>query len=229
MATEKTTTKRTPRTRTKTASEATLVGSKVLTAGDIGLQPEHKAEIHSEGYSQCVRALMQNWRQGTVACKDRSEVAFSNKKPWKQKGTGRARAGSARSPLWRKGGVIFGPQERTRTHAISKNLRRKVCNGLLWQYLDADNIVALSWTPQDGAPKTAHAFNALKDAGLSRKDIIFFVDPADRFTHAAFANLPNVRMLLFDQWNAYDISNGDMWMILEKDLDAFKEMVSTWI
>ena len=57
-----------------------------------------------------VRALLQNWRQGTVACKGRSDVSYSNKKPWKQKGTGRARAGSARSPLWRGGGVIFGPQ-----------------------------------------------------------------------------------------------------------------------
>ena len=52
--------------------------------------------------------------------------AFSNKKPWKQKGTGRARAGSARSPLWRKGGVIFGPQERTRTLKVTKNMKRNV-------------------------------------------------------------------------------------------------------
>ena len=64
--------------------------------------------------------MLQNWRQGTVACKGRSDVAFSNKKPWKQKGTGRARAGSARSPLWRKGGVIFGPQPRTRTLTITQ-------------------------------------------------------------------------------------------------------------
>ena len=61
-----------------------------------------------------IRSLLQNWRQGTVACKGRSDVGYSNKKPWKQKGTGRARAGSARSPLWRGGGVIFGPQPRTR-------------------------------------------------------------------------------------------------------------------
>ena len=58
-------------------------------------------------YAVWVRALMQNWRQGTVGCKSRGEISFSNKKPWKQKGTGRARAGSSRSPLWRSGGVIF--------------------------------------------------------------------------------------------------------------------------
>ena len=68
---------------------------------------------------------MQNWRQGTVACKGRSDVAFSNKKPWKQKGTGRARAGSARSPLWRGGGVIFGPQPRTRMLKVAKQVKKK--------------------------------------------------------------------------------------------------------
>ncbi len=57
------------------------------------LTQEQRTEIRKQGFSQCVRALLQNWRQGTVGCKGRSDVAFSNKKPWKQKGTGRARAG----------------------------------------------------------------------------------------------------------------------------------------
>ena len=72
-----------------------------------------------------VRSLLQNWRQGTVGCKGRSDVAYSNKKPWKQKGTGRARAGSARSPLWRGGGVIFGPQPRTRVLKAGKQVKKK--------------------------------------------------------------------------------------------------------
>ena len=208
-------------------TEATM--SKVITAADVDLAQEQRTEINQKGYSQCVRALLQNWRQGTVACKGRSDVAFSNKKPWKQKGTGRARAGSARSPLWRKGGVTFGPQARTRTLAITKNLKRGVANAILWDFLDNKKIVSLNWAPQEGAPKTAHAYNALKSAGLQDKNIIMFVSPADRFAHASFANIPNVRMLLFDQWNAYDISNGELWMFLENDMNAFKEMVSTWI
>ena len=77
-----------------------------------------------------LRALLQNWRQGTVACKGRSDVAYSNKKPWKQKGTGRARAGSARSPLWRGGGVIFGPQATSRTLRVPQSLRKNVLNAL---------------------------------------------------------------------------------------------------
>ena len=205
------------------------ITAQVITAEEVGLTQEHRSEIRNEGFSQCVRALLQNWRQGTVASKGRSDVAFSNKKPWKQKGTGRARAGSPRSPLWRKGGACFGPQPRTRTHAVTKNLKRGVCNAIACDYLDNQRVFALDWTAQEGAPKTAHAYNALKSAGLHTKNIVLFVTPADRYAHASFANIPNVRMLLFDQWNAYDIANGDTWLFLQKDMDAFKQMVSTWI
>ncbi len=210
-------------------AKATENLSKVVTPQDVGLTEEQRLKIKKEGFSQCVRAHLQNWRQGTVACKGRSDVSFSNKKPWKQKGTGRARAGSARSPLWRKGGVSFGPQPRTRTMTITKNLKRGVANTLLWDFFDKKKILALDWTPVEGNPKTAHAFNALKSAGLLNQNIILFVSPTDRYAHASFANLPNVRMLLFDQWNAYDIANGELWMFLQKDMNAFKEMVSTWI
>jgi large subunit ribosomal protein L4 len=200
-----------------------------ISAQDIDLTEDQRTRMREENYSQCVRALQQNWRQGTVACKGRSDVSFSNKKPWKQKGTGRARAGSARSPLWRKGGVTFGPQPRTRELTITKNMRRSVCNSLLWEYLDTKRIVAIDFASQDGAPKTAHASTALKNAGLQGKEILFFVSPTDRYTHASFANLPNVRMLLFDQWNVYDLSQGQLWMVLQRDMDSFKEMVKTWI
>lgn len=211
-------------------SAAQVSGAQVITAKDIGVDKEQRSSIKKEAFSQYIRGLLQNWRQGTVASKGRSDVAFANRKPWKQKGTGRARAGSARSPIWRKGGVTFGPQPRTRTHTLTKNLKRGVCNQILWDYLDTNRIVSLAWSPQEeSAPKTAHAMNALKTAGLAHKNIVLFVSPADRHAHASFANIPNVRMLLFDQWNAYDISHGELWMFLDKDKDAFKEMVKTWI
>ncbi len=202
---------------------------RVMVPTDIDLTEEQRFTVHPEEYSTCIRTLLLNWRQGTVGVKGRADVSFSNKKPWKQKGTGRARAGSARSPLWRKGGVIFGPQERTRTLKVTKNMRRNVGNKLLWDRLDSQNIVILDWEPLDGAPKTAHAVKALQEAGLVGRNVVFFVSPHDRNTHASFANIPYVRMLLFDQWNAYDLSQGTRWMVLKKDLESFKELVSTWI
>ena len=93
-----------------------------------------------------VRSLLQNWRQGTVACKGRSDVAYSNKKPWKQKGTGRARAGSARSPLWRGGGVIFGPQPRTRVLKAGKQVKKIMFSTqFLFNFLEQGKVVSLNW------------------------------------------------------------------------------------
>ena len=105
----------------KESSKKMISNLSPISAKDIGL--EGFSENMSKEYAVWVRVLMQNWRQGTVGCKARSDVAYTNKKPWKQKGTGRARAGSARSPIWRGGGVTFGPQARVKT---LKNYTRKL-------------------------------------------------------------------------------------------------------
>lgn len=198
----------------------------VITPSDLTLSARPE-KSNDKALAQYIRALMQNWRQGTVGCKDRSEVAFSNKKPWKQKGTGRARAGSARSPLWRKGGVIFGPQERVRTLKVTKNHKRDVLASLLWDKLEAQNVIALNWSSEE-KPKTALAYAALKNAGVADKKVVFFVSTYDFITQASFANIPNVSMIFFDQPNAFTLAHGDSWMFLAKDSDLFKEMVGLW-
>jgi large subunit ribosomal protein L4 len=113
-----------------------------LSQSDLGLEINNK-NIAGAGVSIYIRKLLQNWRQGTVGVKGRSEVSYSNRKPWKQKGTGRARAGSARSPLWRGGGIIFGPQPRERELKIPKKLRQGVFNTILYQYLQNGKIYTL--------------------------------------------------------------------------------------
>lgn len=200
-----------------------------VTAQTLGLDHTNAHLISPAAFANTIRSLMQNWRQGTVACKDRGEVAFANKKPWKQKGTGRARAGSARSPLWRKGGVIFGPQERVRTLKVSKNIRSGVFQTLLWKGLEEKNIFALDWQPENNQPKTALAFKALCDAGLKDKKVVLFVSVHDYLVHASFSNISNVRMILFDQPNAYILADADCWVYLQKDSESFKNMVNLWI
>jgi large subunit ribosomal protein L4 len=204
----------------------TQVIKTVLTPADLELT-RTESTTNTKALAQYIRALMQNWRQGTVGCKDRSEVAFSNRKPWKQKGTGRARAGSPRSPLWRKGGVIFGPQERVRTLKVTKNHKREVFADLLWSKLEAQNVISLNWSA-DERPKTALAYSALKQAGLADKKVVLFVSTYDFITQASFANIPNVSMIFFDQPNAFTLAHGDNWMFLAKDSDLFKEMVGLW-
>lgn len=199
-----------------------------FTHNDLNLQ--HESSMSPKSLAVCVRALMQNWRQGTVACKDRGEVVSrSNKKPWKQKGTGRARAGSPRSPLWRGGGVVFGPQARVRKLRVPKELRRSVFGGLLHSMVGQGRVVSLAWSLEGDKPKTSQAYNALKNVQLHAQKVLLFVESHDVLTQASFANIPNVRMIYFDQPNVYALADSDCWVVLHKDTDSFKEMAQRWI
>lgn len=200
-----------------------------VTAAELGLKGVEQASVSPACFAVAIRAQLQNWRQGTVACKGRSDVNKTGKKPWKQKGTGRARAGSFRSPIWRGGGVTFGPQPRVRKLSVPKAMRRLALQQLLWKQLNDGRIFVLpiAWT--DEKPKTSIACQALKNIGLANEKIVLFVGIHDYRTQASFANVPNVRMLFFDQPNAYDLANGSYWLYLEQDDKLFKEMVGAWI
>lgn len=180
-------------------------------------------------FATWVRVLAKNWRQGTVASKGRADVAYTNRKPYKQKGTGRARAGSARSPLWKGGGAVFGPEPRVRKVAMPRQMKRKILLTMLANNLDQKNIVCADWELSSEQPKTSQAQELVDTVGLANKKIILFVEPHDFHSALSFANIPNVRPLSFDQANAYDLANSDCWLFLEKDLDQFKGMVSQWI
>jgi len=202
--------------------KAKLLKLSDLSIGDV-LRPLSQA-----AFSNYVRALLLNWRQGTVACKDRSEVSYSRKKPWKQKGTGRARVGSARSPLWRKGGIIFGPQKRTRTTSITAGTKLAVKSGLLHELLRNDGLYCLDWVVEKNIPQASLAAKALKEVGFDDKKVILFLSHDDFLSQASWRNLPQVNIVLFDAPNALNLSYGDRWVVLKKDLNKFKEMVSSW-
>ncbi|HBL98465.1 TPA: 50S ribosomal protein L4 [Candidatus Dependentiae bacterium] len=199
-----------------------------VTAKTLGLSSKTRRKVSPRSFAVAVRAQLQNWRQGTVACKGRSDVNRTNKKPWKQKGTGRARVGTARSPLWRGGGVTFGPQPRVRKLSVSKDVRRSVLQELLWDKLENSRIIPLEINWQSDAPKTADAYKALKNVGLDCETVVLFVAPHDHRSQSSFANLKNVSVLLFDQPNAYDLSRGSYWAFLQEDDKLFKEMVGAW-
>ncbi len=213
--------------RKVTATENTASALQPITAADLSMQ-EARKDVSAESSAIYIRSLLQNWRQGTVACKGRSDVAYSNKKPWKQKGTGRARAGSARSPLWRGGGVIFGPQPRTRVLKADKQVKRNVLNAILFDYLDNSKVVMANWDATE-KPSTSAAYKLLKNSGLHQDKVVLFLTANDAVNHASFANIPNIRILYFDQPNAFDLSNGTQWLVLKKDFEHFKKMVSQWI
>lgn len=204
--------------------------AKNVSLQDLGLNASAKKVVSPSSYSMVIRSLLQNWRQGTVACKERADVTSrSNKKPWKQKGTGRARAGSPRSPLWRGGGVTFGPHERVRMLTVPKKLKRNVCNNLLFDFIGKDKVICLDWQLEGDRPKTKSVAAMLESVALKGKKISMFLPIDDILMHASCTNIPDIRLLLFDQANAFDLSDSDYWVFFQKDFDRFKEMVLRWI
>jgi large subunit ribosomal protein L4 len=211
--------------KTQTKNEATLKG--VVSPKSLGIEiPTSKAS--SQEFAVWVRALLQNWRQGTVGCKDRSDVARTGKKPFKQKGTGRARAGTAGSPVWRGGGVSFGPQPRTKTLRIAQQQKTRVLMSIASQYLQNDRVLSADWTAPEDRPKTSVAFALLKTMGIQDKKITLLIPTYDVVSYASFANIPNVRLMYFDQPNAFDLVTSDYWVVFNKDLDSLKTMVEKW-
>jgi large subunit ribosomal protein L4 len=142
---------------------------------------------------QVVTAYMANARQGTRAQKDRSEVKHSTKKPWRQKGTGRARAGMTSSPLWRGGGRIFPnrPDENF-THKVNRKMFRAGLSSILSQLAREERLVVVDSFKID-APKTKLLAQKLKDMGLG--NVLIITDAIDDNLHLSSRNLPHVKIV----------------------------------
>jgi large subunit ribosomal protein L4 len=144
-----------------------------------------------------------NRRAGTHCTKTRAEVDFSNKKPWAQKHTGRARAGTRRSPLWRKGGIIHGPRPRDYSYGMPrKALRAATRSALLGKLLD-DEVKALEGVVLE-APSTKRVAAAVKSLGLAGTVLFVTPDHDDRF-HRSARNLAGASVRRAAEVNAYDL------------------------
>lgn len=199
----------------------------VANVKDFSLDKKSK-KVAPQAFAQVVRALLQNWRQGTVACLTRSQVTGSTRKPWRQKGTGRARVGDVKSPLWRGGGIIFGPQKRVRTLKTSRKLRRVVACDLLQHVIENNRLLFADWNLVDQNPSTKQAASLLKTLSLNGIQTNVFVAPEDLHIAASFMNIPTVRVVLLDAPNVYMLADAQYWVVLKKDSDAFKSMVAQW-
>lgn len=142
---------------------------------------------------QVVVAYQANARQATRAQKDRSQVALSKKKPWRQKGTGRARAGAASSPLWRGGGRTFpNTPDENFTHKVNKKMYRAGLRSILSQLAREDRIAVVESFSLD-APKTRLAAQKLKDMGLD--SVLIITDTLDENVYLATRNLAHVSVV----------------------------------
>ena len=163
-------------------------------------------------------------RQGTHKTKGRAEVSGGGRKPWRQKGTGRARVGSIRSPIWRKGGIVFGPQPRDYSYRLgSKKQRHALQMALTVKQRDEQIIVVENIEIE--APKTKEVAKMLAGLGLEGRVLIYDVSASDELARAA-RNLPGVTVSRGFGLNVYDLLLHDWLLISREGIERFGEALA---
>lgn len=161
-------------------------------------------------------------RQGTASTKGRGEVNGTGKKPWKQKHTGRARAGSNRSPVWRHGGTVFGPRPRGYGFSIPKKMYRGAMQSALSSKQAVGELFVLSELPLS-EPKTKQVATALAKFGLVGSALLV-ADPENAGLFRAARNLENVKAVSPSELNVYDILRYESLVILKDQVDKVQEL-----
>ena len=180
--------------------------------------PELKNKIFNEEMNETVVHDVLRWflatgRQGTHSAKTRSEVSGGGIKPWKQKGTGRARAGSIRSPLWRKGGVIFPPKPREYGYSLPKKVRKLGLRVVLSDF-NREKRVKVVDAFSVPEPKTKAGIQFLKDQGVTGKILIIMAEARPEFDRAV-RNIAGVKLVMAKDVNIFDLMKSE-WILSEK-------------
>ncbi len=163
-------------------------------------------------------------RQGTHAVKNRSAVSGGGRKPWRQKGTGRARQGSIRSPQWRGGGIIFGPTPRSYAYKLPKKVRRLAIKSVLSQKVLDGDLVVVDGLSFD-APKTKAFLNVLDGLKVNDKALVVLEDGNDVAAKAA-RNLPNVKVVPAEGINVLDAVNYKKLILTQSALQKIEEVLA---
>jgi large subunit ribosomal protein L4 len=169
---------------------------------------------------QVVVAGLASLRAGTHSTKTRGEVSGGGKKPWRQKGTGRARQGSIRSPQWVGGGISHGPQPRSHELRVNKKMRRGALRSALTDALQSGKVAVVS-DPAFEEPKTRDAVALLRALELDGKVLVVLPRPHEA-TERSFRNLPTVRVTFAPSLSTYDVLRADRVMFTTSALDVLE-------
>ncbi|MBM3710557.1 MAG: 50S ribosomal protein L4 [Actinobacteria bacterium] len=181
-------------------------------------------EINEDIIYQEVRRYLAASRSGTHKTKERSEVSGGGRKPWRQKGTGNARAGSNRSPIWRHGGIVFGPKPRDYSFKLNKKVIRK------------SRLIAISEKFKDGKiiviedldfaePKTKEASSILDNLKIYGSRVLLVMEKANSNAEKSFRNIPGVAIVSSKGLSTYDILISDYLMFTKNSLTIFLEVL----
>lgn len=193
--------------------------------GEIELKDEiFGVKISSAALHMTVKNFLANQRQGTQSTKTRTEVRGGGAKPWKQKGTGRARQGSIRSPQWKGGGVALGPKPRDYSYTLNKKLKRLALKSALTSKVNANEIMVIDSLAMTEI-KTKSFIKVLENLNITKK--AFFVTGAkeDNFI-ASSNNIKTVKTAVVDTINTYDVLNNSMLVIEVAAINKLEEVYS---
>lgn len=170
-------------------------------------------EVSEGSIYHAIRNELANLRVGTASTKTRAEVKGSGAKPWRQKGTGRARAGHKRSPLWRGGGVVFGPKPRDYSYSLPKKVKRLAFKSILSLKAASENFkVVEDFTVESG--KTKDLVKLLSNLGPQEKTVIILKED-DAMIRRAGRNIPWVKFLTYNRLRAHDLFYSKNVLMLE--------------
>lgn len=163
-----------------------------------------------------------NQRQGTAATKTKGLVSGGGKKPYKQKGTGRARAGSSRSPLWKGGGTVFGPQPRDYSYSLPKKAKRVALHAALSAKLADNEIMVIDGISQD-KPCTKDILGLLKNLGLGGKSTLIVIPEKNDNVVLSARNIPGVKVTRVTDLNTYEVAVHNMVLITRQAVEMLAE------
>jgi large subunit ribosomal protein L4 len=180
------------------------------------------AEVNEAVLHTAVRAFLLNQRQGTQSTLTRSEVSGGGKKPWKQKGTGRARQGSTRSPQWTHGGIALGPKPRSYRVTMNKRVKRVALFSALSAKVNAGEMIVVDSITMNEY-KTKTVVGMLNALGAQKKALIVLPE-VNEFVIKSAANIEGVKTTQWNTINVYDILNCDTFIVAKDAVNKIEEV-----
>ena len=193
-----------------------IVGEMTLSDAIFGIEP-HTSVMHA-----AVVNYLANQRQGTQSTLTRSEVSGGGRKPWKQKGTGRARQGSTRAPQWTHGGIALGPKPRDYSYELPKKVKRLALKSAFSAKVADNNLIVVDNIAVEGY-KTKAVAEMLSNLGADKKALIVMPEVDAKLIKSA-ANIPGVKTALVNTINVYDILNCDKFIVAKSALEKIEEV-----
>jgi len=191
---------------------------------DISISNEvFSKEFNESLVHQAVVSFMAGARQGSAKQKNRSEVRGGGKKPYRQKGTGRARAGTIRSPLWRGGGVTFASRPRDFTKKVNKKMYRAAIKSIFSELVRQNRLVAIE-KPVLEKPKTKEIANFLKEFSLSK--VLIIIDELDMNLYLSARNIPNVDVITVREINPVNLIKSHKVAVTSEALKQIEEWIN---